>query len=171
MLNVCVLRLVLLCRDAQLTMSLNTQLEVWTDAECPQHGITEVCRFALHILNSEMVHCVFLWRQSSYNVLILYIRSSSFCMTAIHARFELEKKPCRYIARWRGGRIRQGIVYRILTMELTKLIGLLPCPKVQWLRWLLAGLSPRRLWFNFSSVHVGFMLDEMALGGGSSGQA
>jgi hypothetical protein len=35
---------------------------------------------------------------------------------------------------------------------------------VPWLRRLAAGLSPRRLWFDQGSVHVGFMVDKVALG-------
>jgi hypothetical protein len=35
---------------------------------------------------------------------------------------------------------------------------------VPWLRWLVAGLSPRRPGFNPGSVHVEFEVDKVALG-------
>jgi hypothetical protein len=35
---------------------------------------------------------------------------------------------------------------------------------VPWLRWLVAGLSPRRPGFDPGSVHVGFVVDKVALG-------
>jgi hypothetical protein len=34
---------------------------------------------------------------------------------------------------------------------------------VPWLRWLVAGLSPRRLGFDPGSVHVGCVVDKVAL--------
>jgi hypothetical protein len=35
---------------------------------------------------------------------------------------------------------------------------------VPWLRRLVVGLSPRRPWFDRGSVHVGFVVDKVALG-------
>jgi hypothetical protein len=35
---------------------------------------------------------------------------------------------------------------------------------VPWLRWLVAGLSPRRPGFEPGSIHVGFVVDKVALG-------
>jgi hypothetical protein len=35
---------------------------------------------------------------------------------------------------------------------------------VPWVRWLVAGLSPRRPGFAPGSVHVGFVVDKVALG-------
>jgi hypothetical protein len=35
---------------------------------------------------------------------------------------------------------------------------------VPWLRWLATGLPPRRPWFDPRSVHVGFVVDKVALG-------
>jgi hypothetical protein len=35
---------------------------------------------------------------------------------------------------------------------------------MQWLRWLVAGLSPERPRFELSSVHVGFVMDKVSLG-------
>jgi hypothetical protein len=37
-------------------------------------------------------------------------------------------------------------------------------PAKPWLRRLVAGLSPRRLGFDSGSVHVGFVVDKVALG-------
>jgi hypothetical protein len=37
------------------------------------------------------------------------------------------------------------------------------CGAVPWLRSLVAGLSPRRPWFVPGSIHVGFVVDEVAL--------
>jgi hypothetical protein len=41
-----------------------------------------------------------------------------------------------------------------------------PPMAVPWLRWLVAGLSPRRPGFHPGSVHVGFVVDNVALGQG-----
>jgi hypothetical protein len=38
------------------------------------------------------------------------------------------------------------------------------CTAVLWLRWLVAGLPPRRPGFDSGSVHVGFVVDKVALG-------
>ena len=38
------------------------------------------------------------------------------------------------------------------------------CRAVQWFRRLVAGISPRRPGFDPGPVHVGFMLDKVALG-------
>jgi hypothetical protein len=35
---------------------------------------------------------------------------------------------------------------------------------VPWLRWLVAGLSPRRPGFASGSIHMGFVVDKVALG-------
>jgi hypothetical protein len=35
---------------------------------------------------------------------------------------------------------------------------------VPWLRWLVAGLSPQRTGFDPASVHMGFVVDNLALG-------
>jgi hypothetical protein len=48
------------------------------------------------------------------------------------------------------------VVHRTCNIELTK--------AVPWLRRLVAGLSPRRLGFDPGSVHVGFVVDIVALG-------
>jgi len=37
------------------------------------------------------------------------------------------------------------------------------CLAVTWLKYLVAGFSPRRLWFDSSSVNVRFMVDTLAL--------
>jgi hypothetical protein len=42
--------------------------------------------------------------------------------------------------------------------------NLMTCMAVPWLRWLVAGLSPRRPGFDPESVHVGFVVDKVALG-------
>ena len=66
----------------------------------------------------------------------------------------------------RGGADLEAIyhLYLILKIMLQKLCRNYNCRTVPWLRRLVAGFSPRRPGFDPVSVHVGFVVDKVALG-------
>ena len=56
---------------------------------------------------------------------------------------------------------KDGITQRHIPLDIFTLSVVLAVP---WLRWLVAGLSQRRPGFDPESVHVGFVVDKVALG-------